>query len=197
MKWIYERFIRPGKRDIIVSRTLGSWEIRVNGCGQTTPYTNAMWEDAYSRIEGRPINHVLLLGLGAGGSIPIAHRRFPRCRITAVEYDPQMISLTRELKLYKPWDFPNVIEGDAATILPMLEESFDLIVMDLFDGPEPSPLTTDANFLSHIKHRLTSGGIFLANVYKRRDYLQAPQLAFHTANVWQFGGNTLGIFTDI
>jgi spermidine synthase len=154
-----------------------------------------MWADAFRRVSYHT-PRVLLLGLGAGGSIPLLHKQFYNCDITAVEHDPAMVALTRTVGAYKPFPFPYVVEEDASTAVHQLSGLFDIIIIDLFNGPEPSLLATDKAFLQALKKLLSHTGTLLINVYKRPKYLHTARTLFLKANEWKFAENTLGSFTD-
>lgn len=196
MSWLFEhrRVASAQNGTITASRAMGSWRVSVKGCGQTSTHTNEMWADALRRVN--PLaRSVLMLGLGAAGSVPRIHARLPQCAVTAVEYDPNMTALARELKLYEPAPFPKVIEGDAKDALAALDERYDLIIVDLFDGPEPSALCTEEEFVELLKARLSSRGAALFNVYKRAEYLTEARRSFPRAQLWRFGDNHLGLFS--
>jgi spermidine synthase len=200
MKWFSESQHRASTKngDVLVKRTLGMWEVFVKGCGQSTEYTNGMWKDAFKRISNpHETKPVLMLGLAAGGGIPLLHKQFPHCEITAVEYDPTMISLAQELGLYRPYPFPVVIEGDAAAVVPQLTNQFDLIIVDLFDGPAPSLLCKDSSFLATLQQRMAPRGSVLINVYKESGYLGAAKKTFSSAEIWKYRENTIGLFRHV
>lgn len=176
----------------------GPWEISVDDCGQTTSYTHAMWVSAFKRLRAQlkktDVKKVLMLGLGAGGQIGTIHKTFPHCALTVVEYDREMVQLAQETGLYKPFPFPTVLLGDAKDVVPTIEDSFDLIILDLFAGPEPSPLGNDAHFIEQLRQRLTPQGLLLINIYKRAEYLETALRLFAHSAVWKFRLNNLGAF---
>ena len=176
----------------------GPWEVSVDDCGQTTSYTYAMWVNAFKRLRTQlPKNNVkkvLMLGLGAGGQIGTINKTFPHCTLTAVEYDKEMVQLAHETQLYKPFPFPNVLLGDAKDVVPTIQDSFDLIILDLFAGPEPSPLGHDEQFIGQLRERLTPKGLLLINVYQRAEYLETAKRLFTNSSLWQFRLNNLGAF---
>ena len=200
MKWLLEKSVRLSDKNgfIRVVRPFGRWHISVKDCGQTSPYTHAMWIDAYRRLTRRhtsPITKILMLGLGAGGELKLLYKTFPQSSLTVVEYDPEMIRLTLELCLFKPYPAPRIIEGDAASVVPSLQDTFDLIIVDLFNGPEPSPLSADSSFVRALCAHINPQGVALFNVYKRSDYLDSLKRFFTHSDCWVFKFNHLGAFT--
>lgn len=198
MKWFRERHTRQSEKNerIDIARTFGVWEVVVNNTGQTTPYTHSMWEDAFIRLKkrGNAARSVLMLGLGAGGQIKQLHQAFPGCTVTVVEYDPEMIRIAGELALHKPFPFPTILQGDARDVVQKLTAQYDLILVDLFHGEEPSPLTHSEPFLQHVRERLSPSGTLIINVYQKKEYLGAAQQIFPNKELWTFRQNHLGAF---
>lgn len=198
MKWFWERYKRQSNKNehIEIVRNIGVWEVVVNNTGQTTRYTNTMWKQALSRQKksSASVRKALMLGLGAGGQIKQLHNAFPNCEVTVVEYDPEMIAIAKELELYKPFPFPQVIEGDAGEIVPTLKEIYDLILVDLFHGSEPSPLAQDTEFLQTLKKILSPNGTVLINVYEKKEYLEVAKKIFPHSTAWTYRYNHLGAF---
>lgn len=196
-----KHFTRQSNKNgaISVYKTLFSpWQISVDDTGQTTEYTYAMWVHLFKRLRKlfttRPVQKILMLGLGAGGQIATLHTQFPASSLVVVEYDEEMLALTKELKLYEPHPFPEVLIGDAKDVVPTIQETFDLIIVDLFAGEEPSPLGNDKQFLESLRARLTQDGVLLMNVYKRKEYLETARPLFAHNDTWMFRLNHLGAF---
>ena len=60
-----------------------------------------MWRKAVRRVPSTArIESVLLLGLGGGSAINEVHTRFPIAQIAVLEWDPVMVNLAHELKLF-------------------------------------------------------------------------------------------------
>ncbi len=189
---IFTRVIPSIKGDITLNR-IGPLRVAVGGCGQTSAYTHAMWSDALDRLDMPAAQAILMLGLGAGGEIRQLYERFPSSHITALEYDPAMIALTKELKLYSPHPEPAVLQGDAADIIPTLTGPYDIIMLDLFDGPEPSLLCTNPEFMESLKKLLSPKGVLFINVYKRAEYLKEANRIYVSCRQWQYGDNHLAL----
>jgi spermidine synthase len=192
----FSRTIPSERGDITINR-MGPLRVAVGGCGQTSAYTHAMWSDALDRLghagAAPAVRAVLMLGLGAGGEIRQLYERFPGAGITAVEYDPAMIALARELALYKPYPEPAILQGDAAELVPAMAGRYDLILLDLFDGPEPSPLCTEPKFMESLARLLSPQGALLINVYRRAEYLALASRMYEHCEQWQFQNNHLAL----
>jgi hypothetical protein len=85
---------------------------------------------------------VLVLGAGTGNDVAAALRNSAQ-QVTAVEIDPLILRLGRELHFEKPYDSPRVtaITDDARSYIQNSHEQFDLIVFSLLDSH-----TTSSNF---------------------------------------------------
>jgi len=203
MKWLSEKSTHISDKNgkIEVRRDFGAWQVIVDGCGQTTSYTRAMWNDAFRRVarfrHASNLKRILILGLGAGGQIRPLHQHFPQCDITAVEHDPTMIGLAWELKLYEPYPFPLIIKGDATEVLQDIPRPFDLIILDLFRGSEPSSLINDEHFIDELRNRLAPQGLLAINVYTKPDYLETAKKIFPWHGLWKFKANYIGLFSTL
>lgn len=186
--------------DIIVTRRLGAWTVEVGGTYQTSSYTNEMWKDAMRRIAGaRPelsVKNALLIGLGGGGAVRAIGDQFPDAHTTAIEHDPIMADIAKDISLHKPHPFPRVIVADAETALVELSEHYHTIVVDIFSGKALAPEVAEKPFWDALKTHLTPGGIVSVNVSGHRDAIRfiAPQ--FPDGMIWNFRRNTLGAFWE-
>lgn len=196
-RWFYERHLIPSTENgsIDARRVLGAWHVWVYGCQQTGGYVHAMWKDALRRVNERaPVQHILMLGLGGGGEVKQFYKRFPGCRIIAVEHDREMLSLARRFSLWRPFPPPRMLHADAADALASLPERFDLIIVDIFRGSTPSPLLANGEFLRKLREHLAPGGVLLLNAYRKAEYLDAFGRFFGAGETWTFRLNRLGLF---
>jgi spermidine synthase len=200
MRWLFEKkIIRSAKNGpITLDRFFNRVVVRAGGVQQTGNELNAVWRQACKKIEHaiakKPV--ILMLGLGAGGAVKDLYTLFPGSHITAVEYDPEMITLTRRLWLCKPFPLPRILEGDAEHITELAQERFDLIVVDLFHGSAVSPLISQEKFLSNLKTRLSPTGIILINVFREPQTLETAHNIFKHSAHWKFASNTVGAFWE-
>jgi GNAT superfamily N-acetyltransferase/precorrin-6B methylase 2 len=197
MSWLHERHLfRSDKNGVIVAkRFFGTWEITVDGYDQSSSYIKKMWQEALARLpEYARAKRVLLLGLGAGSIIDDLHRRFPNCQVTVIEWDPEMITLAKRLHLFKPEHAPQVLVGDALEMLPTLDQTFDLIVFDLYRGERPEPRLAEADFQKQLQSHLKHSGFLLANVFKTPTLLEATDRFFSREQTWHFRFNTLALY---
>lgn len=200
INWFYETHTRSSKKNgaITATRTLGEWRVAVGTTGQTTPYLRKMWHGAFRKIQSHAttqIREVLMLGLGGGGEIQTLHTYFPGCKVSVIEFDEAMIDLAHTLKLYGK-KVPTILHGDAAEILPSLQQKYDLIMVDMFVGEEPSPLVTQAEFRSALARHLAPEGLLIANVYKNTEYLDSLAKTCTPLERWKHICNHLGVYRN-
>jgi hypothetical protein len=201
MSWFQETLVIPSEKNgtIIAKRHFGRWRVLVDDCEQTGSLVHEMWKNAFEKVKLHlglsPIRKVLMVGLGGGGEIATINTYFGSASLTVIEYDEKMIDLAKTLRLYLPFSFPKVICSDAKEALPALMERFDLIIVDIFKGPEPSSLITDPAFIKNIEALLNRNGFLLVNAYRHQEYLEKPVTeSLIPVSTWRFGGNHLGLY---
>ncbi|MDO8517740.1 MAG: hypothetical protein Q7S26_00395 [bacterium] len=206
MQWFLETSQRESEKNgrIIVRQEPGYPRVLVDGYSETSIGLNEIWYDALVRLPVRQagaqahlpekVANILILGLGAGGMLKEVYTLFPHCHITAVEHDPEMVALTKELKLYEPFPLPNIVEEDAGAYVSVARETYDLIAVDLFRGGEPSPLLLDTDFLYALQKKMLDDGVLLINVANTEEYLSPAIQHFAHSETWKFRYNHLGMF---
>jgi spermidine synthase len=200
MKWFFEKYIQPSEKNgpITVRRWFGKWSIYVDGYDNTSPYLQKIWQTLFEKFtistERTTVKNILMLGLGAGGEIKTLYKLFPRCKITVVEYDQTMIALAKKMALYKPFPAPHIIYADAAEAVLQLSGHYNIIIIDIFKGIEPSPLSCNKDFLKKLHSLLSDNGFLFVNIFKKRvDYLEPAQKVFRSVRSWTYEYNTFGI----
>lgn len=131
------------------------------------------WDDLYKNfliafdglhIDERPIEDVLLLGMGLG-SVPfmlekIFHRQY---RFTAVEWDETVSELAFKYTLSRMESPVELITADAEVFVQFCEEKFDLLIIDIFEDELTPPQFCTQAFLSDCRNLLRPGGLLLFN----------------------------------
>jgi spermidine synthase len=148
-------YLRRGRYMLTTSRAIYSYD---------DLYTN--FRDAFEqvRIAERPVQKVLLLGLGLG-SIPYMLERYfgQRYHYTAVEIDEEILYLANKYVLSELDSPIDVLTADARYFLAGDKETYDLICVDIFqdDAIPVDMLQTD--FLQYVQRRLAPEGILMFN----------------------------------
>jgi len=94
----------------------------------------------------RDAGSVLILGAGTGNDVAAALRNSTG-QVVAVEIDPSILKLGRQLHFEKPYDSPRVrtVVNDARSYIQNSTEKFDLIVFSLLDSH------TEGSYFSNIR----------------------------------------------
>jgi spermidine synthase len=106
----------------------------------------------------------LVIGLGGGSLVKRMWRDYPWMHIDAVELDPDVIEIARELFALPDDERIRVIAGDGREFIETCPERYDIVVIDAFDDDRvPRQLTTE-EFMRACRDRLTSDGVIAYNV---------------------------------
>lgn len=131
------------------------------------------WDDLYKNfliafdelnIDERPIQDVLLLGMGLG-SIPfmlekVFHRTY---HFTTVEWDETVSALAAKYTLSRMDSTVELITADAEVFVQICGEKFDLLIVDIFEDEITPPQFCTVAFLEDCKALLRPGGLMLFN----------------------------------
>ncbi|MEQ1747005.1 MAG: hypothetical protein ABMA02_16360 [Saprospiraceae bacterium] len=131
------------------------------------------WDDLYHNftiafgtfdLDEEPIEDVLVLGLGLG-SVPFILEKIFECRYryTAVELDEVVADLASRYTLTRLESPVEVICADAGVFVVVTEETYDLVVVDIFEDDRTPDQFEDAEFLTACRDLLRPGGILLYN----------------------------------
>lgn len=196
MSWWHEKREYSSEKNgsIHCTRWFGRWQVTVGGYGQTTPYTNSMWRRALRRVPRRGVKRVLMLGLGAGGAIPLIRRRCNNPVVTVVEWDPVMVRIAEELGFFSPDARPGILLGDAALVVPELARTFDLIIVDLFRGKKVAPSLTAPQFIDNIARLLARGGYLIVNAFREPETFSCFDKVLSRHAAWRFKYNRLALY---
>jgi spermidine synthase len=157
-----------------VIRTQGFMWLALNDArfSHTTRKEGAVWSGSYQDdyalgpmlVEAR---RLLVLGMGAGGSIRMTRLTAPDIEIDAVEIDPLVVEAAdRFFGLRAEPRRLRIHVADARPWLARSRASYDLIHVDLYHGGPYVPfyLVTE-EFFSLVRAHLTPGGLLMMNVY--------------------------------
>jgi len=125
-----------------------------------------------------PARNLLVLGMGAGGSIQASRAVAPETEIEAVEIDPEVVRVAHEF-FGLPQSDPRVHVhiADARPWLAAHAAKSDLVHIDLFQGGPYVPFyLTTAEFFRLVRSRMADRGVLIVNVYDKspkKELLQA------------------------
>jgi spermidine synthase len=157
----YERIlkVRQGKAFVEQSR-----------CDQRRP---AALRHQYSRLQmlgtlyPEQFRRVLVLGLGGASLSKALQLAYPEVEQDCIELDPEIARLARKYFGYREGPRCRTHVGDGRQFLEDNAQTWDLIVLDAFDGLEiPQPLRT-REFYQLVQSRLAPGGVVVSNLHRR------------------------------
>jgi spermidine synthase len=132
-------------------------------------------------VFGDTFENVLILGAGSGTDVAAALRHGAK-RVDAVEIDPTIIRLGRELHPDRPYHDPrvHVVNDDARHFLRTTDKRYDLVVFALIDSLTmqssfsgvrlESYMFTEESFRA-VRDRLAPGGLLVVYNYFREPWL--------------------------
>jgi spermidine synthase len=144
--------------------------------------------------------HVLMIGLGGGSMLKYMHSNLPMADITTVEISQGVIDMRHEF-LIPPDDARHrIVCADGAAFLRKPPNTYDLILVDGFDGQGLPEALCSRSFYKHCREALTPGGLLVANVQadttQTREILQRLGKAFSSAMITvesDEGGNEIAV----
>ena len=147
MSWLYQNKIYHSlcNGPVVVKTFLGQRNVYIHDINYTSRYLQRMWEAVLAPLAKKPVERVLMLGLGAGQQLKTLDSLFHNPDITVIEIDPVMIEIAR---LLHPESKATILPGDVRTVVPTLHTHYDLVIIDLFDSTVPQE--TCGEMLSHI-----------------------------------------------
>jgi predicted O-methyltransferase YrrM len=197
MSWFWETRTYASEKNgaIRCRRFLGRWAVEVGGFHESSRYLADVWRGAYRRFPRQAVvRDVLMLGLAAGDNVALLGRRFPGCRVVAVEWDPTMVRIADELGVIPDGARPEVIVGDAAAVLPTLARAFDLVLVDIFTGGKVGASAHGERFFADVAARLRPGGHVIVNAFWEPEVLDRAGRDLTPVARWRGINNHMGIF---
>ncbi len=144
LKWETVESARVGKNEFVLARHGDDWVVRVD---QRVLMSNrahqseiSLAEEAIARAEDP--GHVLIGGLGLGYTLRATLDLVPAtARVTVVELVPELVDWNRRLLADlndSPCDDPRceVVVGDAYDVISRARREFDVILLDVDNGPQ-------------------------------------------------------------
>ena len=127
-------------------------------------YNNFSESLAKVHIKERPVDSVLVLGLGLGSIPLILEKTFDlQTQLTAVEIDEEVIYLANKYILKNLQAPINCICADARVFLQLDPNRYDLICMDVFKDDIIPANFRGEDFLEDLKVHLSTDGLLLFN----------------------------------
>ena len=182
------RVIQEGHERILKVRQ-GKVYVEESRCDMRRP---AHLIHQYSRLQmlgtlfPQNLSDALVVGLGGASLSKALVASFSDLRVDSLELDPEIVKLSRQFFGYHESDRCRSIVCDGRDYLQHTDRSYDLIVLDAFDGLEiPGPLRT-MEFYRLVQKRLRPGGVVVANLHRfsgnyDRDRVSLARVFEHTS----------------
>jgi SAM-dependent methyltransferase len=164
----------------------GTYGVLVNGIPHQTIEsiverrdTEPLYFAPYERAPNNPLNRVLVIGAGTGSDVAIALKEAAK-RVDAVEIDPRLYELGKQLNPDHPYQDPrvHVSINDGRAFLQQSDQQYDMILFALPDSltlvAGQSSLRLESYLLTQqamqvAKDHLGPGGVFVMyNFYRER-----------------------------
>lgn len=110
----------------------------------------------------KQVQTVLVLGTGLGSAVNILHQRGMSPMMTLVEKDALICQWAQEL-LSNTADNFQLIHADAEEYISSCQQSFDLIIIDIFISQKVPEFVISQPFLNNCKSRLGNKGVLIFN----------------------------------
>ena len=110
------------------------------------------------------VRHITQIGLGGGSFVRWIDAHLPEVAQTAVEINPQVISVARGL-FELPFESEKfeIIEADGAEYIKTLRGGTDILLVDGFDGVQIIDTLVAEPFFADCRTALSENGIFVTN----------------------------------
>jgi spermidine synthase len=190
---------------IVVKRDLLGYRVQVNNLTQSGGQVAVVWNKGLKELYKLPTwlpNQVLLLGLGAGSNAKVVSRLWPKSQMVGVELDPIMVEIGN--KYFGLGEMGNLtihLEDALDYTTKMTQKtqnSFDLILVDLYQGEDYPSKFEGHKFLSCLATLLCPKGVVIFNCLfygmhkpSAEKFLSRVQRTFPNTQPKKIGGNLL------
>ncbi len=153
------------KANIEVRKKWGCNELYINGFAQSTSAYRQDWYKILKKagVLGLSDQRVLLLGLGGGDLVKLLTTYHTNVMITAVELEPSVIQVARDSFGVTESESLTIVVGDAQAYMQTNRATYDVVIVDLYDGDTVPSFVPQPAFLSAIARSLCPGGQAIFN----------------------------------
>ena len=170
----------------------GEWYSQINKIKKTVSgrYLSVIMHFLEKYFKKNTEYNILELGLGAG-SIPYhIGNNYPQIKLTAIEYSPEMIYITKNF-IFDETNNIKYIENDAFRYIDSINNSvkYDIIIDDLFinDNNKPEKCKTN-KYLLDINKLLKPNGIFISNQSMGNEHIKILEENFDNVKFINLSG---------
>lgn len=151
---------------------------------------------AYASSAARVVD----IGLGGGRIATYIHDFIPNARVTCIELDPGVVELAKLYFGVRPGPRFDLVTSDGRVYMARAKESFDIILLDAYQGTlVPFHLVT-REFFTILKLRLAPGGVVAQNIAPSvldvNRMVASARAVFPNVDLYRAGGNWVLIAHD-
>jgi len=160
-------------RDIRVNLEKGRYNLLVNGARESGAYIEGLWRYALNNLElynNPEPRKILVLGVAGGTVIHLLHGVYKKARIIGVDIDEEMIRIGRQYFKLAGIRQLRCVCADAQRYIQSAHDHYDLIVIDLFIGPDVPDFVSDFKFHRNIRKLLKPTGAVFINYLRQFGY---------------------------
>lgn len=178
------RFSSPYNRDILVVEEQGKNKLLVNGSKQSGEYIKKLWQFALSKfgiIPSPDVKKILVLGVAGGTVIHLLHALYPHASIDGVDIDEKMLDIGRKYFGLSKIEGMTLSTADANEFIKKSAaggKTWDMIVVDLFIGPEIPTFVDNEIFFKGIKKITSPRGMVIINYLRERAYKEQSEILY-------------------
>jgi spermidine synthase len=162
-----------------------------DGTEQSGSYMNSLWKTALRTLPKKfSPSSILFLGVGTGGALRIAAKKFPSANITGIEWDSTLKNIAEQSLTSE--NNTTLIEADAEIWTKTMPHT-NITCIDLFTGADVAPCVRKLPFLQHV---IAHSDFTFINVYTHQDILREVDntIAHLPRKRIQYYASTIGMY---
>lgn len=167
MRFLYkESSFNSKKNGVLTYRKFWNknWFLKISeGEYYSGSYLEKMWFYVLHKYKSQIPKEILILGCGAGCATNCAKSIWPQAHIDALDYDEDIIDAGDIIYPKKDPSKILTIICDAKEFVEKCKKNYDLILIDLFFGKNPSPLLENKDFIYKVEKILNKNGVAVIN----------------------------------
>lgn len=133
---------------------------------QSGSYMDSVWKTTFKALPKKYTPQTItFFGVGIGGALKLATKKFPNAKIIGIEWDPTLCAIAAE-RLAEEKNIL-LIEADAEKWITQMLPS-DISCVDLFTGSDVAPCVRNIEFLRKI---ISNSQITFINIYTHTEIL--------------------------
>jgi len=144
----------PYNRQISLHRYFRQPTLIVDGLIESGDILTHIWKTGLRNLIPKSFipKNILILGLGGGSNTLLVNRLYPEAKITAIEIDPLMASISKKYFGLDKVKHLKIIVDDALNFARDLRtENYDLILVDCFEGKYIPKKLENLDFIQALK----------------------------------------------